>query len=596
MDRLDLESLNDVRKRLKKQTALFYNVSNLDEKKLSIETLLKEAMQRIVEYWGCPEHIAVSITYDSIVLKSDHFKETQWLISSKKAVHSQAVLQIKIFYPSEEVFSSSDMFSDDEQNLIESITTHLATKIENISAREDVKEQQDLLDRAYKLARIGTWQYDMINDRLTWSSVTKEVHGMDENYEPDVESTIQLFKEGYHRKAFELVAYNAIEHHIPFDVELKIISGKGDERWIRATGEPEFKDGVCTRFYGISQNVTDRRQAQEDLVLNEQRFKALVQDGSDMLAIMDEEIHFNYVSPTVERVLGWQPDYLVGKNALEFVHPEDKEKVVAQLTVLEPKESVELKPYRFKNSAGKWRWIETIITNLSDDPAIEGYAANSRDVTDKKNHQQQIIDSLKEKETLLAEIHHRVKNNLAVITGLLQLHISEEENQESLDRLYDSVSRIYTIGNIHEQLYQSNSFSKLKFNDNIRMLTSNIMDTFKSDKLIDIQFNDESLYLNINKALPCSLIVNEVITNILKHAFKGIEKGSISINLFKGENDIVKLIVEDNGVGLPDDFSVEGNSSLGLTLIDVLSRQLKAEYQYESSGEGTRFMLEFDAN
>lgn len=455
------------------------------------------------------------------------------------------------------------------------------------------EEKQHLLDKAYRLARIGTWEYDMLNEKLYWSPATKEVHGFGPDYEPDVEKTIQLFKEGFNRTVFAQTAHDAIEHHKPFDVELKIVSGQGDERWIRATGEPEYENGVCVRFYGISQNVTGRKQAQEDLQLNEKRFKALVQDGSDMIAILDKEACYKYVSPTSKSVLGIPSEDFIGKNALDFIHPDDQSRIVQVLSELGHKKRIKVEPYRFRNATGDWRWIETTVTDMQADPAVGGLVANSRDITDKIMQQEQILSSLKEKETLLAEVHHRVKNNLAVVTGLLQLHESIEESPGVINRLQDCMARIQTMSNIHEQLYQSNNFSKLEFTENIRLLSLNILEAFKSEKQIRLQFHCDPVQLTIIQAIPCSMIANEVVTNILKHAFTGKNDGLITIKLTESENHEINLTIKDDGIGLPENIGPDYNSSLGMRLIDLFSRQLKADYTLQSDDSGTAFTLRF---
>lgn len=457
----------------------------------------------------------------------------------------------------------------------------------------EYKEKQHQLDKAYKLARIGTWEYNMLTGNLYWSPVTKEVHGFGPDYEPDVEKTIQLFKEGFNRTVFAKAAHDAIEYHKPFDVELKIVSGQGDERWIRATGEPEYENGVCVRFYGISQNVTGRKQAQEDLQMNEKRFKALVQDGSDMIAILDKEACYKYVSPTSKTVLGIPSEDFIGKNALDFIHPDDQSRIVQVLSELGHKKRIKVEPYRFRNATGDWRWIETTVTDMQADPAVGGLVANSRDITDKIMQQEQILSSLKEKETLLAEVHHRVKNNLAVVTGLLQLHESIEESPGVINRLHDCMARIQTMSNIHEQLYQSNNFSKLEFTENIRLLSLNILEAFKSEKQIRLQFHCDPIQLTIIQAIPCSMIANEVVTNILKHAFTGKNDGLITIKLTKSENHEINLTIKDNGVGLPENIGQDYSSSLGMRLIDLFSRQLSADYTLQSDDSGTAFTLRF---
>ncbi|HET8865685.1 MAG TPA: PAS domain S-box protein [Gracilimonas sp.] len=469
--------------------------------------------------------------------------------------------------------------------------------VEGAGSKVDDKEMQKkllLLDKAYKLARIGTWEYDMINEKLHWSDMTKEIHGFGPDYQPDVESTVELFKEGYHRDTFAKAANDAIEKEIPFDVELKIISGRGDERWIRATGEPEYKNDVCIRFYGISQNVTSRRQAEEEIELNDRRFKAMMEHGMDMIAILDEEANYTFVSPTSVNVLNIPPEEFLGKNAFDFIHEDDKERLYKQFAELPEEQSIQLTPFRFLDADGKWRWLEGTITNLIDDPAVKGYVINSRDVTERQIRQEEIIDSLKEKETLLAEIHHRVKNNLSVLTGLLQLQAASENNEEVLDRLFDSVARIQTMASIHEQLYQNNNFASIELGERLRLLVLNIQKSFRTETEVELDFQCEAVEVSIGQALPCSLITNEVITNIFKHAFTGNKEGKVKIQLSEtNTKDVVKLVISDNGKGLPKEFDPGKSDSLGLTLIDMLAKQLLAEYKFDSDEKGTVFNLTF---
>lgn len=464
-----------------------------------------------------------------------------------------------------------------------------------------LREKELRVEKAYQLAQIGTWEYDMKKDILYWSTITKQVHGFEDDYEPDVESTIELFKEGYNRDQFRAAAENAIERGQPFDVELEIISGKGDERWIRAIGEPEFENGECVRFYGISQNISARKQAEEELKWSEKRFKALIQDGLDLIAILDHKGTYIYVSPTSERVLGIPPHSFIGTNALSYIHDNDRERIASVLSSLNPGEQILIEPFRFINAKGEWRWVETTLTNMLEDPAVEGLVANSRDVTVKirgeqelEKRQQQLLESLQEKETLLAEIHHRVKNNLAVVSGMMQLQVHEEQNASVINRLIDSIARIQTMAVIHEQLYEARSFSKLEFSENIRSLVRNIMKTLEPEQKIEVDFQCTPIELNINQAIPCSLIVNEVITNTLKHAFPDRQSGRINVTLqWKDADNRITLVIEDNGIGLPEDFDKIESTSLGLSLIDVLSQQLDAEHSYESKGNGTTFTLEF---
>jgi PAS domain S-box-containing protein len=219
----------------------------------------------------------------------------------------------------------------------------------------------------------------------------------------------------------------------------------------------------------------------------------------------------------------------------------------------------------------------------------------ANDSTEKRIYQENLIRSLKEKETLLAEIHHRVKNNLAIVSGMMQLQSYQDDDEVLRAKLLDSVSRIQTMAAIHEHLYQANSFSKINFPDNLNSLVSNIITTFQSDLQLSLHFECVPVTLNINQAVPSSLIVNEVITNILKHAFKGRTSGEISIILTL-KNELLKLRISDNGVGLPDGFTMETDSSLGLLLIRILTEQLAGQSNYSSLDSGTVFELSFELN
>lgn len=575
--------------RMAKQAKLFHSVSELNSKELAVEELFQSAAEMIRAAQEIPEQASVLIESGSKSVQTEGFQKAPHFISTQKQLGGDIPVSIQIF--TEQEFS----FPEEEQILLDAVAAGLASKIEQVNAYKAFEKRRDRINKAYKLAHIGTWEYDMVTEDLHWSAVTKEVHGFDKDYQPDIESTINLFKEGYDKEVFAQAVDGAIENEQPFDVELKIISGKGDERWIRAAGHPEYEDGICTRFYGISQNVTSRRQAEEGLEQSERRFKALVQDGSDLISIVDAEGNYKYVSPTSEGVLGIPAENLIGQNAREYVHKDDLERVFSHLSTLHYKESRQVKPYRFRDSSGNWRWLETTVTNLTEDPAVGGYVTNSRDITERQRQQQEIMNSLREKETLLAEIHHRVKNNLAVITGMLQLQAFNEENEAVLTRLNDCIGRVHTMADIHEQLYQSKSFSQLNFGEKIRQLVLNIQKSFQNDTPVDINFRCETVKLSISQALPCSLILNEIITNIFKHAFVSRDTGTVKIILKSAdESGRISLKVSDNGTGLPDDFGSADQNSMGMTLIDLFSQQLGAEHKFESSDQGSVFTLAFE--
>jgi two-component sensor histidine kinase len=218
----------------------------------------------------------------------------------------------------------------------------------------------------------------------------------------------------------------------------------------------------------------------------------------------------------------------------------------------------------------------------------------------KKNlvtHKDELEISLSEKETLLAEIHHRVKNNLAVVSGMLQIQSFKETDEEFQKKLLDSTMRIKSMASIHEQLYQSRSFSNMDFEAGLENLVRTIIDSMSDGQSIKTEFDLESVKLNINQAVPCSLIVNEVITNSIKHAFNNQSDGLITISLKKNGQKL-HLRITDNGSGFTNHNDSKTGHSLGFELIQTLNHQLEGDYLYTSREDesGVLFDLKFNIN
>ncbi|MEX0593172.1 MAG: histidine kinase dimerization/phosphoacceptor domain -containing protein [Balneolaceae bacterium] len=220
----------------------------------------------------------------------------------------------------------------------------------------------------------------------------------------------------------------------------------------------------------------------------------------------------------------------------------------------------------------------------------------ANDITEKQKQEQALVASLKEKETLLAEIHHRVKNNLAVVSAMMMLQADQAEGDRVQPILYDSMRRIKTMANVHEHLYRSSSFSRIDFSENLRQLIEEVSGSMAGERKPTLNLDLGPVELNINQAVPCSLIANEVITNVLKHAFPDSlnEEARIHAGLFE-RNGLVTICIEDNGVGLPSGVSDKETRSLGFQLIESLVLQLQGSYEYRNRpGGGTRFELRFE--
>lgn len=216
---------------------------------------------------------------------------------------------------------------------------------------------------------------------------------------------------------------------------------------------------------------------------------------------------------------------------------------------------------------------------------VKGLVCLASDITDRKEAEQQIKKSLKEKEILLAEIHHRVKNNLAVISGMLQMQIWETSSKAAETALRDSQLRVQSIALVHEKLYQSENLSYIEFDKYLHDLLQAISGTFMADdENIFIETKLDAIALNINQAIPCSLLINELVVNAYKHAFNPQKGGTIFINM--GVNDgLVNISVWDDGNGFPENYEDSSSESLGMSIVKTLVTQLNAEIDiYNNNG------------
>jgi len=218
------------------------------------------------------------------------------------------------------------------------------------------------------------------------------------------------------------------------------------------------------------------------------------------------------------------------------------------------------------------------------------------DVTDYKQAVGRIKDSLKEKEILLREIHHRVKNNLQIIAALLMLQAEESENPELISKYKESENRIHAMSLIHERIYQSKNLSDINLTSYMQSLIDDLIYSYGYDSgQLDISLNSGDFNLSIETVMPIGLIINELVSNSLKYAFVGFDdkdKKKIGINLYLTDDEFFKLEIYDNGVGIPEDFQLEKTSSLGLQLVNELVKQLDGDMEVIIEN-GTKYIITF---
>lgn len=241
------------------------------------------------------------------------------------------------------------------------------------------------------------------------------------------------------------------------------------------------------------------------------------------------------------------------------------------------------------------KWLEIYLNPIFDvNNTLTEFSMVAHDITDKKKTEKEILLSLKEKEVLLKEVHHRVKNNLQIISSILNLQSSYIEDKKILEIIEESRHRIRSMAIIHENLYQNTNFSSINFKNYSRELVRNLISSYQFNKELNISLKEDIdlVELNLDQAIPCGLIINELITNTMKYAFANKKKGTIYLEL-KEKNNKITLVVGDDGVGLPANFDVNKTETLGLQLVVTLVEQLEGEIKLEKK-KGIKYFITFE--
>ncbi|MEB3216343.1 MAG: histidine kinase dimerization/phosphoacceptor domain -containing protein [Nostocales cyanobacterium 94392] len=346
-------------------------------------------------------------------------------------------------------------------------------------------------------------------------------------------------------------------------------------------------------------NILGRKGIEETLKVREERYARAINAGKVGVWEWDIQTNKVYIDSNLKAMLGYQDEEIANQftSWLEFVHSSDvglvKAEINAYLEELIPKYEIE---HRMLHKNGDILDFLTRGKVLRDENGIPTFmAGSSTDITARKQIENKLKTSLKEKEVLLKEIHHRVKNNLQIISSLLRLQSGYIKDKQALEVFQDSQNRIRAMALIHENLYQVNNLAEIEFSEYIRKLTNNLISFYAIHNKIKINTNIEKGFLKIDTAIPCALIINELISNSIKHAFKNSDEGEIYVEFIALQENKYSLSVSDNGIGVQESIDSLKKQSLGLELVWNLVEQLEGTIVYNCKF-GTSFRITFTEN
>jgi len=355
------------------------------------------------------------------------------------------------------------------------------------------------------------------------------------------------------------------------------------------------ESGETMGAMGVSRDITSLKKAEEELRLSEERHRAIYDQAYIGISRIAKMGRFLLVNERLCDMLGYDADELYKKTFYELgVQEEVEESLVDWDQLLSGK---------FKNFSREQTYVRkdgellsanvtvSLVRDSNDSPNY--FVAVFEDITERKEHERQLEESIKEKEVLLKEVHHRVKNNMQVISSILNLQSSYIDDETALSILRESQDRIKSMSFVHESLYQSNTLSEVNFSEYIRNIAGNLFHSYgRPEGGITMQYELEEVFLNLDTSIPCGLIINEVVSNCLKYAFAGKEKGIIRIEFSKLSDGKLKLIIGDDGIGLPSNFDIENAETLGLQLVTTLVTQVSGELDIKTN-KGTQFSIVF---
>lgn len=317
-----------------------------------------------------------------------------------------------------------------------------------------------------------------------------------------------------------------------------------------------------------------------------------IKSTTEMITITDLDNKFIYVNKAFEEKYGYSFSEIAGKKASILGSVKNMPDIHDSILIETAKGGWEGELINTRKNGSEFPVLLSTSQIKDGKGIVIGYIGVARDITEIKNAYDKLNQSLVEKEILLKEVYHRVKNNMQVISSLINIQSHTISDTKTLELFKETRNRVRIMQLIHEKLYKSQDLSRIDFSLYIRDLINQLKRAYPLSRNIDVKIDSGGIYLGVDKAIPCGLIINELISNAYKYAFNDLEKGEIYIMMSLLGEDKYCLIVSDNGIGIPGDFDILKTDSLGMVLVTTLTKQLEGTVEIERN-QGTKFTIRF---
>jgi PAS domain S-box-containing protein len=470
--------------------------------------------------------------------------------------------------------------------------------LQDVTERKKVEDEIRAWNEKYNVivesSAAMVYDYNVLDGSIEWGGSIKKILG----YIPEeMSGGITQWENMIHSEDREFalgMLKDAETNHQPYNVEYRFKHKNGSYVWFVDRGFFIYDSrGRAVQMLGMMQDITVMKHVQETLESQRKFLRTVIDTNPGFIFAKDWEGRFTLVNKAVADTYGTTVEDLIGKTDADFnpnkeevehfLH-DDREVMMTGKPKLIPEEPV------YNAKTGEDRWYQTYKIPLKSEGGDIQVLGVSTDITERKNAENKIVKSLKEKELLLQEIHHRVKNNLQIIISLLKLQSNFVYDTRDLDLFNKSEARVKTMSLIHEKLYKSSDLTNIDMGSYVRDLASQLAKAYGvNTSLIKISAKIGDIQLGIDTAIPIGLIINELIANALKYAFPDGRKGCIEIIIEKKEDRLI-LVIADDGIGLPNEIILDTAQSFGLNLVNTLVKQLSASIVVEKE-IGTKYTI-----
>jgi len=429
---------------------------------------------------------------------------------------------------------------DDEKSFFSAITnlvSQLFANVERKKAEEKLKQMSRIMNDAQEIAHLGSFEFVAADKSTIWSEEEYRIYGLDSSEPSPVYS--EMLEKCIHPDDATLLHdtfKKAMQNKRIYELEHRIVRPNGEIRWVYDKAHPFFDDsGKLIRYVGATLDVTERKIADNQILLHSTALNSL----ANAVIITDRSGNVEWVNDAWSKLTGYQEDEVLGGNPRILKSGEQEEAYYEELwdTILKGEVwTGEL--INRKKDGSLYHELQTITPLLDRDGEVTHLIGIKQDITDQKETEKKLRELVKEKEILLSEVHHRVKNNMAILSAIMYMELIQTENRHLSDNIQKNMNRIDTISSIHELVYESNKWAKIKVEKMLSRIVKFVGQDHAGGCNVPIVIDVHSVFINVNQALPTSLIINEIITGICRTATEEKLAISLTINVSEIQNNI----------------------------------------------------------